>query len=145
MTNKRRKIPNPWDVVIGTGALLLLIAVVVLGARFLDPSRHMPKPHEFSTPEQVFLLTGSERAFLAELPAHVEDSRQKENEYLALAHSWCGPMQGGANARHILDRLRKTAVPLGISRSSVNAAVGVATLRICPDQASALDRYYRGE
>lgn len=138
-------IKHPWDIILSTAALVLLATVIVLAAVHLDPSRNAPEPRALPTPEQVFLLTGPERAFLAELPAHVEDSREKENEYLILAHSWCGPMRGGADAQNVLDRLHETAPLLGVSRPSVDAAVGVATLRICPDQASALDRYYRGE
>lgn len=138
-------IKHPWDIILSIAALVLLATVTVLAALYLDPSRSTAGARMGSAPEQPFLLTGPERAFLADLGDHVPNSGTREHEYLALAHSWCGSVRSGVSVKTALDRLYVLIVPLDIGRDAVKPMVGAATLRMCPEQSAKLDHYYQGE
>lgn len=127
-----------WTVSLTLLILVALGTIIVVASRWPERSDTTMGP----APEQPYLRTGAERRFLDELSLYVHDVGAHERDYLDLAHAWCRQMRAGATvddaAHSVLVRNSRYPELSGSSR----LVIGVATLRMCPEQSAALDAYY---
>lgn len=136
-----RSEPSPSgtkDIVIGAGVLILLATVVVVCARLLAP-----EPNELEMvdpPEQNWIRTGPERAFLSDLTELGVFS--DESTLLAVGEVWCTGKRAGQGTEEVIDRMRHLTLLASLDPREVKPIAGAATLRLCPEQGAALDAHY---
>lgn len=127
------------DVVLAAIALALVgfILVVAIVRDEPDPS---PETATYTAPEQDWIRTGPERAFLSDLSDLGVFS--DESSLLAVGEVWCTGKRAGQGTEEVIDRMRHIALLASLDPREVKPIAGAATLHLCPEQGAALDAHY---
>lgn len=131
---------NTFQDVFLASIILALVGFILVVAIVRDEPDPSPEAATYTAPEQDWIRTGPERAFLSDLTELGVFS--DESTLLAVGEVWCTGKRAGQGTEEVIDRMRHLTLLASLDPREVKPIAGAATLRLCPEQGAALDAHY---